>query len=43
MSFPTKLIIDMRADRGIVRFRREGLTEIASLEARVEELLSGKE
>ena len=43
MSFPTKLIIDMRADRGIVRFRREGLTEVASLEARVEELLRGRD
>ena len=43
LSFPTKLIIDMRADKGVGRFRREGLTEVASLEARVEELLGGKD
>ncbi len=41
-SFPTKLIIDMRKGRGVVRFRREGPTPITSLEARVEELLAGK-
>ncbi len=43
MSFPTKLIIDMREGRGTVRFRREGLTDIGSLEARVEELLAGRD
>jgi thiol-disulfide isomerase/thioredoxin len=40
VSFPTKLIIDMRGgDPGVVRFRREGYTPVASIEARVEELL----
>ena len=40
-AFPTKLVIDMReADPGVVRFRREGYTPVASIEARVEELLS---
>lgn len=42
VSFPTKLIIDMRA-RPLLRFRREGFTPVASLEARVEELLRGEE
>jgi thiol-disulfide isomerase/thioredoxin len=44
VAFPTKLIIDMRTagpdDTGVVRFRREGYTPTASIEARVEELLS---
>jgi thiol-disulfide isomerase/thioredoxin len=43
VSFPTKLVIDMRARRPLLRFRREGFTPIASLEARVEELLRGEQ
>lgn len=43
VSFPTKLIIDMRKGDAVLRFRREGFTPIASLEARVEELLRGEE
>jgi thiol-disulfide isomerase/thioredoxin len=40
VSFPTKLVIDMRPGApGVVRFRREGYTPVASIEARVEELL----
>jgi thiol-disulfide isomerase/thioredoxin len=42
-AFPTKLILDARtpdpAGRALVRFRREGLTSVASIEARVAELL----
>jgi thiol-disulfide isomerase/thioredoxin len=41
-AFPTKLILDMRVLPGVVRFRREGLTEVKSLEARVEELLASR-
>jgi thiol-disulfide isomerase/thioredoxin len=44
VSFPTKLIIDMRRagprEAGVVRFRREGYTTAASIAARVEELLA---
>ncbi|MCG6923884.1 MAG: TlpA family protein disulfide reductase [Acidobacteria bacterium] len=44
VAFPTKLVIDMREPgpegRGVVRFRREGYTPAASIEARVEELLA---
>jgi thiol-disulfide isomerase/thioredoxin len=45
-AFPTKLIIDMRAaardgGKGVVRFRREGYTPVASIEERVAELLAG--
>jgi len=43
VSFPTKLIIDMRktgpGEAGVVRFRREGYTPASSIEARIEELL----
>jgi thiol-disulfide isomerase/thioredoxin len=43
VAFPTKLVIDMREagpdGGGVVRFRREGYTPAASIEARVEELL----
>jgi thiol-disulfide isomerase/thioredoxin len=43
VAFPTKLVIDMRkagpGRTGVVRFRREGYTPTASIEARVEELL----
>ncbi len=46
VAFPTKLVIDMRkvdpGAAGVVRFRREGYTPAASIEARVEELLAGK-
>ncbi len=39
-AFPTKLIIDMRGKGdGVVRFRRDGYTEVRSIEARVQELL----
>ena len=44
VSFPTKLVIDMRkagpGEPGVVRFRREGYTPASSIEARVEELLA---
>ena len=44
VAFPTKLVIDMRQagpeNTGVVRFRREGYTPAASIEARVEELLA---
>ena len=41
-AFPTKLVIDMRPSdrRGVVRFRREGFTPVASIERRVEALLA---
>jgi thiol-disulfide isomerase/thioredoxin len=43
-AYPTKLVIDMRhpgpGGQGVVRFRREGYTPAASIEARVEELLA---
>jgi thiol-disulfide isomerase/thioredoxin len=42
-AFPTKLILDARklgpGGNALVRFRREGLTTVASIEARVAELL----
>jgi thiol-disulfide isomerase/thioredoxin len=50
-GFPTKLIIDMREDqgkpakaanKGMVRFRREGSAPVPSIEARVTELLAEK-
>ena len=41
-GFPTKLILDMRALPGAVRFRREGYTELRSLEARAADVLSAK-
>jgi thiol-disulfide isomerase/thioredoxin len=45
VAFPTKLVIDMReagnGEPGVVKFRREGYTPAASIEARVQELLSG--
>jgi thiol-disulfide isomerase/thioredoxin len=50
-GFPTKLIIDMREDKGrpakaatkgVVRFRREGSVPVPSIEARVAELLAEK-
>ena len=38
-AFPTKLVIDMRGKgKGVVRFRRDGYTEIRSIEAKLEEL-----
>jgi thiol-disulfide isomerase/thioredoxin len=41
VAFPTKLIIDMReAGPGVLRFRHEGYTPVASIEARVAELLA---
>jgi thiol-disulfide isomerase/thioredoxin len=41
VAFPTKLVIDMREKGpGVVRFRREGYTPTASIEARVAELLA---
>lgn len=43
-AFPTKLILDVRRPgpdgSAVVRFRREGLTSVASIEARVEALLA---
>jgi len=45
-AFPTKLVLDMRRPgpdgSGVVRFRREGLTTVASIEARVAALLAEK-
>lgn len=45
-AFPTKLILDLRAltpaGSGIVRFRREGLTPVGSIEGRVAALLAEK-
>jgi thiol-disulfide isomerase/thioredoxin len=42
-AFPTKLILDVRKPgkdgAALLRFRREGLTSVASIEARVAELL----
>jgi thiol-disulfide isomerase/thioredoxin len=42
-AFPTKLILDVRRPgpdgSALLRFRREGLTAVASIEARVAELL----
>ena len=42
-AFPTKLILDVRkpgkGGSALLRFRREGLTSVASIEARVAELL----
>ena len=42
-AFPTKLIVDARRPSGdgraLLRFRREGFTKVASIEARVAELL----
>jgi thiol-disulfide isomerase/thioredoxin len=44
VAFPTKLVVDMRgagADgAGVVRFRREGYTPVASIEARVAAILA---
>ena len=45
-AFPTKLVIDMRAQtkderKGMVRFRREGYTPVASIEERVADVLAG--
>jgi thiol-disulfide isomerase/thioredoxin len=44
--FPTKLVVDMRGagpgQPGVVRFRREGPTPMASIEARVAEVLGEK-
>jgi thiol-disulfide isomerase/thioredoxin len=45
-AFPTKLILDVRnpgkGGTELLRFRREGLTTVASIEARVAELLKEK-
>ena len=38
-SFPTKLVLDMRGAKGIVRFRRDGYTEVKSIEAKIRQLL----
>ena len=43
-AFPTKLVLDLRrpaaGSAGVIRFRREGLTSVGSIEARVAELLA---
>ena len=41
VAFPTKIVLDMRTGDpgGRLRFRREGYTPVASIEARVRELL----
>jgi thiol-disulfide isomerase/thioredoxin len=45
-AFPTKLVIDLRHPApdgsGVIRFRREGLTSVESIEARVAALLAEK-
>jgi len=45
-AFPTKLILDLRKPSpdgpGLVRFRREGLTSVESIEGRVAALLAEK-
>ena len=41
-DFPTKLIIDMRKGKGVVRFRRSGLTAVSDIEARVAEVLASR-
>jgi thiol-disulfide isomerase/thioredoxin len=41
-GFPTKLILDMRVLPGVVRLRREGYTELKSLEARVADVLAAR-
>jgi hypothetical protein len=45
-AFPTKLILDLRKPApdgsGVLRFRREGLTPVASIEGRVAALLAEK-
>jgi thiol-disulfide isomerase/thioredoxin len=45
-AFPTKLILDLRRPTpdgsGVLRFRREGLTSVASIERRVAALLAEK-
>ena len=38
--FPTKLIVDARGKQPVVRFRREGYTTVAEIEAKVQQLLS---
>ena len=39
-AFPAKLVIDMRGKgKGVVRFRRDGFTEVKSIEAKLAELL----
>ena len=39
-AFPTKLVVDMRGKGdGVVRFRRDGYTEVRSIEAKIRELL----
>jgi len=41
VAFPTKVVLDLRGDLpGVVRYRREGYTPVASIEARVGELLA---
>jgi len=41
VAFPTKVVLDMRGrGPGVVRFRREGYTPVASIEARVADLLA---
>ena len=40
-AFPTKLVIDMRGKGdGVVRFRRDGFTPVASIEAKIRQLLA---
>ena len=39
-ALPTKVVIDMRGGGpGVVRFRRDGFTEVKSIEARLDDLL----
>jgi thiol-disulfide isomerase/thioredoxin len=38
-ALPTKLVLDFRGEPGVERFRRTGYTAVASIEARVREVL----
>lgn len=40
MVFPTKLIVDARGKKPVVRFRRSGLTSLAEIEAKVAQVLA---
>ena len=39
-AFPTKMVLDLRGSRPLVRLRREGLTSLQSIEAAVDEVLA---
>jgi cytochrome c biogenesis protein CcmG, thiol:disulfide interchange protein DsbE len=39
MVFPTKLIVDLRGRKAVVRYRRSGYTRVSQIEARVRDVL----